>query len=104
MAKPAADKPRIFENHSDAQIADEWGLVNARLKKATDRLDELKFEFERRGLAVAQGRQFAVLKKVTATRRFSSESAKAEMGEDWYRKHQKPSERTEFVVTAIGSG
>ncbi len=32
MAKPAADKPRIFANHSDAQIADEWGLVNARWK------------------------------------------------------------------------
>ena len=45
-----------------------------------------------------------VLKKVTPMKRFSAESAKAEMVEDWYRKHQKPSDRTEFVVTTIEGG
>jgi hypothetical protein len=100
-AARAAEKPRLFANHSDAQIADEWGPLSAKLKKAQDRLEALKAEFELRKLTVAQGEAFVVLKNVTSQRRFSGESAKAEMGEDWYREHQKPSERTEYVVSAL---
>ena len=42
MARPITERPRIFHNHSDAQIADEWGLLNARIKKVAERLEELR--------------------------------------------------------------
>ncbi len=100
-AARAAEKPRLFANHSDAQIADEWGPLSAKLRRTQERLDALKAEFELRKLTVAKGEAFAVLKNVTSQKRFSGVSAKAEMGEDWYRKHQKPSERTEYVVSAL---
>ncbi len=100
-AARAAEKPRLFANYSDGKLADEWGPLSAKLKRVQERLETLKAEFELRKLTVAQGEAFVVVKNVTAQKRFSSESAKAEMGEDWYAKHQKPSSRTEFVVTAL---
>ncbi len=100
-AARAAEKPRPFANHSDGMLADEWGPLSAKVKRAQERLDALKAEFELRKLTVAQGEAFVVLKSVTTQKRFSGESAKAEMGEDWYARHQKPSSRTEFVVTAL---
>jgi hypothetical protein len=100
MSKAA---PTPFDNVSDGAIADEWGRIAARQDKDDARLEALKKEFNRRGLRLAQGEKFIVLKKVEVGTRINTAAIRAEMGEAWCSERSKSSSRTSFVVTPVAA-
>jgi hypothetical protein len=85
-------------------IADRWGALKAEMDAAEAEIKTLKEEFDRRGLAVAQGDGFLVVKRSYS---FDGILSKAELlakwGAGWVAANVKPMSKTEHRVSALGA-
>ena len=96
----AARKRAALTGISDGELADRWG----KLKRAGDaydqRIEDLKAEFDRRGLDVARGEAWKVIKDVQTQNRFDAAAAKADLGEA-AKKYLKEQKRTSYLVRPV---
>lgn len=96
MSSVRASKPS-----SVAEIADRWGALKRRAAKIADEIDALKVEFERRGLRVAEGDKFSVVKSVRPFSSLDVKAIRAEMGAPWCEEREKSGERTTYEVNRV---
>ena len=80
MATPTLSN---FHNHSNAQLADVIGDLDAQAKALSARLKAAKGEFLTRGLGRVHGERFTVTKSEAARWSLDAKAIKAELGEDW---------------------
>ncbi|MDE2320285.1 MAG: hypothetical protein KGK02_11445 [Rhodospirillales bacterium] len=65
---------------SDATLADRIGDLDAQRDALAEEIDELKDEFTRRGLKLAEGKRFDVTRDVEPVTRFDAKGAKEFLG------------------------
>lgn len=70
-----------FHNHSLQDLADLIGEADSDIKARTERLDELKAEFKRRGVNVARGCAFVVSVSSSTTKRLDTKRLKDDLGD-----------------------
>ena len=90
-----------LETLSDGDLVDRWGDKRQAAKKVDADVEAMEKEFDRRGLKVASGRKWAVLKTVSSFMRLDTRKVKAEMGEAWTSAHEAPSSRTTYAFTSV---
>ena len=92
---------RKLDELSDGELADRWGAMKDREDDAGETIKALKEEFERRGLQLALGAKFRVIKDVTSQTRFDVALARAGLGAE-AKKYEKTASRTQYLVRPVG--
>jgi hypothetical protein len=82
-----------------AELADKIGAIHARAKKVGKELDALKEEFERRGLSIAEGDKFAVVRRLSKFMSLKIKAIRDEMGDAWCKKREEPGSKTYWDIT-----
>ena len=83
------------------EIADKWGALKSRADAIEEEIAELKAEFDRRGLSVAEGVNFLVAKSGYTFDGLDIPAIRAEMGPAWCEKRSKPMARTTYKVSPL---
>jgi hypothetical protein len=81
-----------------AELADEFGPLEAELKPLEKRSKALKEEFAARGLTALIGEKFIVLKAESSFDGVDVVAAKAALGAQWCLEHSKPVTRVSWKV------
>lgn len=80
------------------ELADRWGPLKAKSKAIDAEIDLLKEEFERRGLIVAEGEKWGIVKSTRTYLALRIKAIRAEMGEAWCKAREEPQARVTYEV------
>lgn len=80
--------PSNFHNISDAQLADQIGELDTRIKALSEQIEPIKDEFKRRGLTAVRGGMFVVTASTSTSKRLDSKKLREALGDalDGYEK------------------
>jgi hypothetical protein len=85
------------------ELADKYGALRQRHKNSGDDIDELKAEFERRGLEAFHGEKFAVVKTQKTFNALDIRRIRAEQPKAWIEARETPQTRTSYEVNRLGA-
>lgn len=94
----------IVAELTEAELADRWGALKRRANLLAVDIDTVKCEFERRELLSAKGLKFTVARSKKYFNALDVKAIRAEMGEAWCEKRERPGERTTYEVNPVPKG
>lgn len=87
-----------FDNLSTADLADEYGDLDGKIKALTERKDALKDEMKRRAVERVEGAKFTVTVSTSARITYDDKAIRAALGDDICKQYERVTETVTMRV------